>query len=236
MQNNNFQRILSRLESLIEEGKHVLTTVEPRVRRSNLRKRDEPDGEYADSVLHLKFVVSSLYFIASTVGRECEYYKEFESLRSGITEKPIKMQVAILEALHVQLRDVWYWSMQGLASAQVFSGMLEEAGHLLDKGFKVPATVLAGCVIETHLRDLCKKHDLTTEHVMADGSKRPKKPAQLNQDLFGADVYNINDSKEINTYLGFRNSAAHGKDTEFDVKQIHLMLQGVLAFIGRNPI
>jgi len=233
----NSQRVILKLEKLIEDGKHLLTTIEPRCLFPERNKKGKAAGEeYADPFLHLKFITSSLYFVSTTIGEDNAFYKAIFSSQYGLVEESIKRQVALLEALHSELSDMWYWSAQGLASAEMFSNMLEEAQHLLDKGFTLPATVLGGCVIETHIKNLCKKNSIKTDIKKENGDTTPKKTSALNQELYSIGVYNLNNSKEVTNYLGLRNSAAHGKSNEIDKEQVALMLQGISAFVNRNPI
>lgn len=223
MKELNSERIITRLERLIEDGKHLLMTLAP----STTARRSERQGdEYVDQYLHLKFFTSALYFIDSTVGRDSEFYRQFDRLSAGVAAAPIKLKIAVLEALQAELQDIWYWTAQGLARAEVFSNTLEEAEHLLDRGFKIPAAVLAGCVLEQHLRSLSLRNGLDST----------ASPGKINDALKAAGVYNKNDGKEVAIYQGIRNSAAHGKDDEFSGEQVKLMLQGVAAFVARNPI
>jgi hypothetical protein len=236
LKNLNSQRILSRLESLIADGRYLLNTIEPRFENEKNKRIGKPSGDYADEYLHLKFTTSSLHFIEMVVGNESIFYQNFNSIINGIAEHPIKKQIVILEALHTELKDIWYWTAQGLANAEVFTSMLEESEHLLERGFKIPAAVLAGCVLETHLKKLCEKSSIPLAVVKPSGGAINKKAEQLNQDLTSQGVFNKNDSKEITNYLGIRNSAAHGHNDEFTEEQVSIMQLGVSGIISRNPI
>ncbi|EJG1014407.1 hypothetical protein OMR72_004731 [Vibrio parahaemolyticus] len=236
MKELNSQRVLDRLNKIIADGNHLLTTVEPRYTHTTPTKRSKPDGEYVDGYLHLKFTISALHFIESTLSKDAIFYRRFHSIVGGITDDAVRRQIIILESLYEVLEDSWYWSAQGLANAGVFSNMLEEADHLLEKGFKLPAAVLAGCVLETHLKSLSKRNDIDTFTEKANGKKVTKKASALNQELCTEGVYSMNESKEVTNYLGIRNSAAHGNEDEFDSEQVTLLVRGVSSFISRNPI
>lgn len=236
MKELNSQRIISRLDTLIRDGYHLLSTIEPRFQDDKARKKNQSRGEFADEFLHLKFTTSSLYFMDMVIGKESIFYNRFNNRTDGIAEEPIKKQISLLEALKTELTDIWYWTAQGLANAEVFTNMLEESEHLLERNFKIPAAVLAGCVLETHLKKLCEKNDVDLYITKSNGDKQPKKAAALNQELAQIGVFNKNDSKEVTNYLGIRNSAAHGNVTEFTDEQVVLMQQGISGIVSRNPI
>lgn len=123
-----------------------------------------------------------------------------------------------------------------LVTSDVFSDFLEMAEHLLtDDGYKDPAAVLAGGVLEQHVRKLCEKHSVPTTTVGKDGSAVPKKLDTMNADLAKADVYGKNDQKQVVAWAGIRNAAAHAKYDEYTADQVRLMIQGVRDFMARNP-
>ena len=99
----------------------------------------------------------------------------------------------------------------------------------------LPAAVLAGGVLEEHMRKLCTRHGIDV--VVKDGGsdERPKKASRMNDDLRKANVYGSNDQKQVTAWCGIRNSAAHTRVDEFDETQVANMLQGVRTFISRFP-
>jgi hypothetical protein len=72
--------------------------------------------------------------------------------------------------------------------------------------------VIAGSVLEGHLRKLAVKHGIAAEK--ADGA--PKKADTLNADLAREAVYTKLVRKSITAWLALRNSAAHGQDGDYD--------------------
>ena len=120
-------------------------------------------------------------------------------------------------------------SLQELIHAAMFVDFLDMSTHLLSEGYKDPAAVLVGGVLEEHLRKLCLKNGLSIEE--ADG--RPRKADSLNADLAKASVYDKLPQKSVVGWLDLRNKAAHGRYTEYDSKQVELMLDGVRHFIDK---
>ena len=126
----------------------------------------------------------------------------------------------------------WLNTAKGLVSAEIFADLLEMAEHLLEEGYKDPAAVVAGSVLEEHLRQLCQRSDI---EMTQPGGGKPKKADLLNADLVRAGVYNQLDQKQITAWLDLRNKAAHGRYGEYSKEQVALMLQSVSDFMVRVP-
>ncbi|MGA2200340.1 MAG: hypothetical protein ABSG40_00130 [Terriglobales bacterium] len=100
------------------------------------------------------------------------------------------------------------------------------------EGYKDPAAVVVGSVLEAHLRKLCDKHGIAV--VKADGTT-PKTADALNAELAAAGIYSKLDQKSVTAWLDLRNNAAHGKYKEYTDEQVAVMLQGVRDFASRYP-
>jgi len=107
------------------------------------------------------------------------------------------------------------------------------AEYLLTEGFKDPAAVMAGSVLEEHLRQLCIKNSIPIESIK-DGKPIPKKADLINSQLASANIYNKLDQKSITSWLDLRNKAAHGQYSEYTKEQVVFMLQGITNFISRT--
>jgi hypothetical protein len=98
----------------------------------------------------------------------------------------------------------------------LFSDFLEMAAYLLkEEQLKQPAAVLAGGVLEEHIRKLSELNGISCSSSEALGAKAKKLDA-LNSELAKANVYGKNDQKQITAWCGIRNSAAHAHYDEFD--------------------
>jgi hypothetical protein len=118
-------------------------------------------------------------------------------------------------------------SFEELIHADLFSDFLEMAEYFLQEGYKDPAAVMAGGVLEEHLRKLCGKHGVAV----------PPKPKldSMNSDLAKAGTYNKNDQKQVTAWAGLRNDAAHGNYSNYTDGEVKLMVAGIRDFISRNP-
>lgn len=106
------------------------------------------------------------------------------------------------------------------------------AEHVLDTGYKDPAAVMCGSVLEEHLRQLCLKNGIDTV-TSRDRKDIPKKADSLNADLARAGIYSKLDQKMITSWLDLRNFAAHGHYEEYTADQVKNFLSSVTEFMAR---
>ena len=119
--------------------------------------------------------------------------------------------------------------IQELIRAEVFDDFLEMAEHLLDQGYKDPAAVVIGSVLEQHLKRLCDRVKIPT-----DLNGKPKKADLLNSELTAKKVYEKLDQKSVTAWLDLRNDAAHGDYDKYAAAQVKLLLLGVRDFLNRT--
>ena len=220
----HLEDLVQRIDQLIRNADEVIQTAE----RGQI-------GSYVNAELFHAFRSASLSFLAMTFGKEHIHYVEFNSKVDRSTPHCAKIGRGILSAAREELAGGWLSTTKGLISAEIFSDFLEMARHLLDEGYKDPAAVMTGSVLEEHLRQLCQKHGISTE-TTKQGRPHPKKADELNADLAKKKVYNQLDQKQVTTWLDFRNKAAHGKYQEYTKEQVSLMLQSLSDFMVRIPL
>ena len=146
--------LIGRADQLIENADEILKGV-----REDL---DEYDPVDVDSGLFHGFRSSSLSFLVATYGKGHPHYDEFDTkVKNGFIHN-VQAGRGILSAVRLELKGGWLTSTKGLVSAEIFSDFLEMSEHLLEEGYKDPAAVVAGSVLEEHLRQLCQKHGVPT--------------------------------------------------------------------------
>ncbi|MGZ5302661.1 MAG: hypothetical protein ACXWDO_00970 [Bacteroidia bacterium] len=116
----------------------------------------------------------------------------------------------ILTAIKSEIDGGWLNSIKGLISAEIFSDFIEMSQHLIEEGYKDPAAVMIGSVLEEHLRQLAQKNGISVVNIK-DNKPIPKKANLLNAELAQASIYNKLDQKNVTACLDLRNKAAHGK-------------------------
>jgi hypothetical protein len=138
--------------------------------------------------------------------------------------------LGVVMALRKAYESGYLQSLQELIHADVFADFLEMADHLLSEGYKDPAAVMAGGVLEEHIRKLCLKSGIA----VSNATGTAKKASLMNDELLKASVYDKLEQKSVNAWLDLRNKAAHGKYDEYSIDQVSLLIQGIRGFMLRN--
>jgi hypothetical protein len=133
----------------------------------------------------------------------------------------------ILRALRADYDSGHLQTFQELIHADLFSDFLEMAEYLREEGYKDPAAVIAGGVLEEHLRKLCAKNAITLQIT--------PKLETMNSELARVGAYNKNDQKAVTSWAALRNDAAHGNYNNYTDGEIKLMIAAIRDFISRNP-
>lgn len=180
-----------------------------------------------------EFRSASLSFFKNVFGVDHPFYKELNSHTTRADPYDVQQGRGILKAAKQEIEGGWIFTVKGLVSAEIFSDFLEMAEYLIEEGYKDPAAVITGGVLEEHLRQLCNKNGIATE-TNKDSKIISKKADLLNSELSAANIYNKLDQKSITSWLDLRNKSAHGKYTEYTKEQVEIMYQGVINFIART--
>jgi hypothetical protein len=136
--------------------------------------------------------------------------------------------IGIVAALRNDYKAGALAPIQELIRAELFDDFLDMAEHLLEQGYKDPAAVVVGSVLEQHLRKLCDRAGIPT------GSNGGfKKADTLNSEL-AKGVYGKLDQKSVTSWLDLRNDAAHGHYDKYETEQVRILLLGVRDFIRRT--
>ena len=220
--NTSRERLLARVDELIKMGDAALAT-----------QHSLSDGsQWVETGAIKGFRSAALSFIERVFGASHSHYKEFDKGTSSFSPSSAKIGIAITKAIREEIAGDWLFSIKGLVTAEVFSDFLDMADHLLGAGYKDPAAVMAGSVLEEHLRQLCIANDIEP-HVMVDDIPRPKKADRLNADLAKEEVYSKLDQKTVTAWLSLRNDAAHGHYDKYTADQVSNMLNGITEFMAR---
>ncbi len=185
---------------------------------------------YIDNKMLLEWNSKVKNLIHLCAGQESIYFNDFveaASRRSSfITNLNIfNDMVPIFKALKNDYENGYLTSMRMLITAEVFDSELEQAQELLDNKYHIAAAVIAGVVLETGLRELCDAQTPQISHGKLD---------KMNADLKKVGVYNQLQSKRITALADIRNSAAHGKITEFTHDDVQAMIKDIESFLANH--
>jgi hypothetical protein len=217
------ETILAQIDYILSHVKQVTSTS----KYSDLSDLDDHRGSEAATLLRStieRLAPSDSSYVKNMASTTI--YGGPQGLRTSIS--PL---IGILEALRLSYANGYITSVYELVHADVFSDFLEMADHLLDRDYKDAAAVIAGSVLEEHLRKLSVKNRINVPK--PDGS--PKKADALNSELAAKGVYSKLDQKGVTAWLDLRNKAAHGYYSEYTKEQVSLMSQSVRNFVSRLP-
>ena len=193
------EKVKKNLKALITQGKSVLAT----------KYTEEDDDSYlwVDEPLAQKWAVNTFALLKSVFGKTSDHYKAAKKHEDSITEhhKAEALQ-SVLKAALEAWDNGYVFEMRELAEATIEASLIDQAEELLAKGYHTAAAVLAGAVLEQHLRSLCSKYGVN--EIGANG--KPKTMDPINTDLCKASAYDLIQQKHITYLAGIRNNAAHG--------------------------
>jgi hypothetical protein len=188
----------------------------------------EPPYSTAEAV---ELIVRMEAAIERLAPRSSRYVQEAETFRRN-DQRPRMVRLAgVLKALKEDVNEGWLQTVEELVHADTFSDLLEQARELNSKGYKDAAAVIAGTVLESHLRLLCDKNSIPTSLQAG----RYKTADSMNTELAKTGVYNQLQQKQVTAWLGIRNAAAHGKYSQYTAADVVSLISGVEQFIISNP-
>jgi hypothetical protein len=190
---------------------------------------------YVDNLKFSRLKSGGLSFIKNVFTESHPYFKDFEENVSTNSPHDTQTAIGILESIKLEFERGWISSLKGLVAEEIFSDLIDMSEYFMSEGYKDPAAVMIGCVLEEHIKQLCEANGI--EVTIEKGDKHiPKKANLLNADLAKAGTYGQLDSKNIIAWFDLRNSAAHGKFDKYNKEQVQTMLNGVTEFIARVKI
>lgn len=159
---------------------------------------------YVDGKALLNWKVKVRHLLSAVCGSDSEHLTQFgkaEEITPYTTNHEIFQRMkAVFLAAKEDYEGGYLHSIRDLVQADVFDNELEQAEELVKGRYYIPAAVIAGVVLETRLRQLCKDNNIPTG-----------KLDKMNADLARIDVYDKLVQKQITALADLRNKAAHGE-------------------------
>ncbi len=184
------------------------------------------DNEYIDQEQFIKWKIKLKSLIKSINGTDNEYYQAFiknENAYMYDTNYDIFIRLKpIFMALKEDYLNGYLESYKTIIQADVFSDQIEQAKELLNANYISAAAIIAGIVLETKIRDTIIINEMELG-----------KLDKMNADLAKKGIYNSLIQKQVTAIAAIRNSAAHGKNDEFNKDQVELMIEQVLQLLTK---
>lgn len=191
------------------------------------------------------FVTAALAACERAAGHESVYYQQAQryaehigviGAMAGASEQHMQSLSGVLKSLRQAIDHDYLRSVRQLIHAEVFTDILEMADYLHEQGYKDAAAMMAGGVLEQHIRQLCAAHTIPTSDPDATtGKMRPRPTERLNAELARAGAYDKGAQKNITGWLDLRNKAAHGRYSEYSLEDVGPFIQGIRLFVRQHP-
>lgn len=184
-------KIIERLDKAISAGSAAINS--PGYNRT-----------YADEGLYFAFKAHGLACLVDVLGPNHSYTKSFEKMFVDAGRRSeAEGGKRVLQTVREDFQAGYLHSVKELINAEVFSDFIEMAEYLLTDGYKDPAAVLGGAVLEEHLRKLCDKNEISLTFLDNKGDTRQKKASALNDDLAKTGVYTKVQQKNVTGWCDF---------------------------------
>lgn len=214
------KRILDRLADMIDLGQQVLAT----------RREPRPGimtTAYVDTQLANKWFTSCFNLFSRVFGQDSEYYKGMKAQFADPIKYPnVNQAFGVLLSAKEDYEKESIFELRALIEAELFDDFLEQADYLLSAGYYQPAAVIAGSVLEDGLRKLCTREGIAL-------SSKPKLDS-MNTELARAGIYSKLTQKKITALADIRNSAAHGKWSDFDKADVENLIRDTRDFMEKH--
>jgi hypothetical protein len=212
--------VLERLDATVEKGGMVLLTHTPNP--PNVMGFPTLDtGQFAE------WRTQCLTYLKHLFGGGHTYSVAFETdTDSGAYQGAVESGIGILRAAREDIGGGYLADVRALISAEVFSDFLEMAQHLFDTGYKDPAAMLAGAVLEDGLRRIGTMRGIKV--------KNRDDLSALNQKCADAALYNRLVQKGVQVWIDIRNHADHAEFDQYTDRDVEDMLRGVGVFLAER--
>lgn len=214
--NPRYRKQAERIRSLIEEGREVARLEQP----SSI-------GPYIQDHVRLDaWLVKTENIVLAVFGKTSPHYRRLKDAISGGAQHAyqINSAVGILLGALDDLEGGFLVGQEQLVAGEIFDSVLEEAQHLAEKGFKVPAAVLARVVVEDTLRRRARGSEIDDSG----------KASSVNDRLRDAGLYAKPQWRLIQTWLDIGNAAAHGDFSDYSADEVERMIRDVQVFLAQQ--
>ena len=209
------EQVGGRIAALMEKGAAVLTTHKPAL-------AGHPS---LDLQQYAEWRSQALVCLTQVFGPSHPYTDSFAAKtdRSGLTGSA-QAGLGILHAASEDIEHGHLETIQQLATAEVFSDFIDQADHLLENGYVMPAASLAGAVLENGLRSLAERNDIDV--------KARDDLSALNNKLGANGVYNRLRQKQVGYWADVRNAADHGNFNDVTESDVADLVKGARTLLA----
>ena len=212
------ERIHNRTVTLIGKGSTVLST-------HRLNSPGVIGFPTLDPQEYSNWRTQSLSFLTDLLGPDHVYTSNFRTTteRGGYTSVTRK-GIGILQAVLEDIEQGFIETIRQLITAEVFSDLFDQAAHLLENGYRVPATSLAGALLENGLRSIANSKGVQV--------RTGDNLQSLNQKLAERGIYTRLTQKKVSVWTDIRNAADHGQFDQIEEQDTDELIKGAQSLLS----
>lgn len=218
-------KVQARLEELIQTGEKIKATghtVGGQQGMVFVMPETYVDGEQAH-----QWTMSVLAILKSAFGEDNDNYQQVKNNLAECAQfGRFCVLLSCVKAALEDLKGGYFFERKVLLEAEVFCDLMEQAEELQKSGYKDAAAVLAGGVLEKHMRSMCARRSISLQKP----NGKPKMMNDMNDELAKAGAYNLMKKQQVTAWAALRNQAAHGNTTAYTSNDVDGFLRGVSNF------
>jgi len=220
-----YEKIIDRLNKLIEMGEGVLATKYTEEVSIGYDENYVESLDHVDDELFYQWTIRTMSFLNEVFGDENFYFQRFKAdCWKADYDHSVRGQ-SILKSVKEDIEGGYLINLETLVAADIFTDFLEMAEHLVEQSYKDPAAMLVGAVLEDGLRKIAKNNNIIVKSNDDIGS--------LNSKLADKQIYSRLIQREVHVWNGIRNKADHAEFEEYNLDKVKEMLKGVRNFLGQ---
>ncbi|HYQ46208.1 MAG TPA: hypothetical protein VER11_29765 [Polyangiaceae bacterium] len=213
----------AKIEKLLTQGEAVLRT---RKHQQGVMGGSE---ERVDRNLFGVWAPNVGALVRSVLGESSEHYQRIKNELRTTWPSSTEVIIAVLRSMLDAVNEGYVFDFRGLVRADVESDLISQASDLLDAGHDRAACVIAGSVLEAHLRDIAASWGVIVTN--AAGKHLTLGPLAIELKKVGA--FDGIMQKKVDYLAGLRNEAAHGNPFENRAEDVRRMIADVLDVCDR---
>jgi hypothetical protein len=218
-------RVQARLEELIATGQKIKATNRTVGGNQGMTFTIPEDCVNPDQAR--QWTMSVLTLLKSAFGEDNDNYQQVKANLSYCSMYGhFCVILSCVKAALDDLKGGYFFESKALLEAGAFCDLMEQAEELQKAGHKDAAAVLAGGILEKHMRSMCARRSIDLQK----SNGKPKMINDMNDDLAKAGAYNALKKKQITAWADLRNNTAHGNYTAYTSSDVDACLRDVSDF------
>jgi hypothetical protein len=233
------QKYLHRLNELIEKGQDVTVRTKTIGGRPSFvtGERSFKEVNNVDWPQFVEWRTNCITLLDNVIPSNSIHRATVDNFGSLKNQKDhLEFGISFLKSIRDDFENGYLDNLYLEIEAELSVDYMSQANALLKAGISgkyeyVPAAVLSGAILEKALRTLC--NHLTPPEPIINKNAKPLMLTALIENLKKRNVFNEIVAKQLRTWAGIRNSAAHGEFEEFNKKQVESMVTGIESFLAQ---